>query len=92
VVLAGLFWLQSMSTRPSRFALVITAVNVFGVTAANRWASALAYSAAGGTGRDAATGLVKRFAEPNDDAHATVSRQRRELPRATLAAAGEVKA
>jgi hypothetical protein len=29
---------------------------------------------------------------PNEDAHATVSRQRRELPRAPLAAAGEVKA
>jgi hypothetical protein len=29
---------------------------------------------------------------PNDDARATVSRQGRELPRAPLAAAGEVKA
>lgn len=36
--------------------------------------------------------VAKQFTGTSDDAHATVSRQRRELPRATLAAAGEVKA
>lgn len=39
VVLAGLFWDQSMNTRPVRWLLALTAVAASGVSRASRWAS-----------------------------------------------------